>query len=309
MPKRLGYACICTQLRSQGIYCSRTSTLETVRKRGTAILIEHAKANIADLQSILEWNDENTIKFFRMSSQLLPRISDYAVSKPTTGYFSYDPDCLVEPLEQIGSWAKDHGHRLTFHPGQFCQVGATDSSVLSSTIAELYWHAWVLETMKLGPESVMIVHMGGWYSDREETKKRWVEQFRQLPAIVRSRLVLENCEKWSVDDVLETAQGAGIPVVFDSFHYECYEKLYSGQSVVDDIFPEILNTWGTTRPKVHVSEQAPGKRVGAHSDYIGRLPPIFEIPGDFDIMVEAKMKELAVARLCNHYKVCSAILP
>jgi len=59
------------------------------------------------------------------------------------------------------------------------------------------------------------------------------------------------------------------------------------------------------KPKVHVSEQGPGK-CGHHSDFIETIPEyLLEIPNKYniniDIMIEAKMKEQAIFKLYNKY--------
>ncbi len=41
--------------------------------------------------------------------------------------------------------------------------------------------------------SVMVVHGGGMYGDKEKTKQRWCENYLRLPQSVKNRLVLENC--------------------------------------------------------------------------------------------------------------------
>lgn len=58
---------------------------------------------------------------------------------------------------------------------------------------------------------------------------------------------------------------------------------------------------------MHVSEQAPNRRLGAHSDYVNTIPPqIFETIINFkthiDLEIEAKMKEQAVLRLYDVYQ-------
>ena len=69
----------------------------------------------------------------------------------------------------------------------------------------------------------------------------------------------------------------------------------------------ILETWKKKgiKPKFHVSEQGSGK-IGHHSDYIDILPNyLLEIPEKYgvniDIMIEAKMKELAIFKLYKKY--------
>ena len=54
-------------------------------------------------------------------------------------------------------------------------------------------------------------------------------------------------------------------------------------------------------PKVHLSSQSPGGRVGHHADYVERadLEAFREHApdADYDVMLEAKKKDLALLRL------------
>lgn len=63
------------------------------------------------------------------------------------------------------------------------------------------------------------------------------------------------------------------------------------------------------KPKFHVSEQGQGK-CGHHSDYIENIPEyLLEIPQKYntniDIMIEAKMKEMAIFKLYEKYPFLS----
>ena len=74
----------------------------------------------------------------------------------------------------------------------------------------------------------------------------------------------------------------GVPVVFDTHHYDCYCQLHPQESFKppQDYMADILATWEKTKikPKFHVSEQGNG-RVGHHSDYIETIPfYLMEIP-------------------------------
>ena len=98
-------------------------------------------------------------------------------------------------MKQIGDLAKVYNQRLTFHPGQYNVVGTPHIEKFNQTIKELVYHADVLELMGMGKDSVMVVHGGGLYGDKEATKKRWCENYQKLPEKVKDRLVLENCER------------------------------------------------------------------------------------------------------------------
>ena len=153
--------------------------------------------------------------------------------------------------------------------------------------------------MKLNQNSVMVVHGGGVYGDKEKTIDRWCEQFYRLPENVRKRLVLENCEKcYNIEDCLRISKRVNIPVVFDTHHFECYKILHPDEKFKEpgEYMRDILKTWvrRNIKPKFHVSEQGAG-RCGHHSDYIEVIPDyLLEIPKKWgiyiDIMIEAKKK-------------------
>ena len=122
--------------------------------------------------------------------------------------------------------------------------------------------------------------------------------------------MLENCEKcFSIKDCLDVSNVIGIPVVFDTHHFECYKLLHPEEKFEEAAFyiPKILQTWKkkNIKPKFHVSEQGSG-RCGHHSDYIENIPSyLLEIPGkynvEFDILIEAKAKEQAIFKLYDKY--------
>ena len=69
---RLGYACICTELRKQNIFSSRTLRLSTLKTKSNLVAKELATQNLQDLLKMLKWNKENNIYFMRLSSEIFP---------------------------------------------------------------------------------------------------------------------------------------------------------------------------------------------------------------------------------------------
>ena len=169
----------------------------------------------------------------------------------------------------------------------------------------------MLNHMGMGKNSVMVVHGGGLYGDKEATKKRWCKNYKRLPQKVRDRLVLENCERaFSIKDCIEVSKIVNVPVVFDTHHFECYKMLHPDEKFEDASYyiPDILASWKRRgiKPKFHVSEQGSG-RTGHHSDYIEVMPKyLLEIPEKYgvwvDVMIEAKKKELAIFKLYEKYE-------
>ena len=306
-PVQLGLCCLNTTLRSQNpsIFCSRKMIMRKIEEDGIQSLKLKIIQNLNDLYEMIKWNEQNGIKVLRISSELFPHISNPRVE-------GYDMEFADALLKKIGEYARSLNHRLTFHPGQYNVVGTPNESTFQQTINDLSYHAEVLDRMGMGEDSVMVVHGGGIYGDKEKTLERWCYNYDRLPEPIRRRLVLENCEKcFSIEDCLYVSEKVHVPVVFDTHHYSCYnilhpeEKLQKAENYIEDI----LNTWKRrgVKPKFHVSEQGSGK-TGHHSDYIEIIPHyLLEIPQkygcDIDIMIEAKKKELAIFKLYSKYPI------
>ena len=311
-PVQLGLCCMNTSLKKckPPIYASRRIIVRIIDERGIEELKTRIIKNLEDLLYMIDWNESCGIKVFRLSSEMFmhktnPKVPDY------------DYDFAIPLLKQIGQKARDYNHRLTFHPGQFNVLGTPRTKALKQTILDLQYHADVLDLMEMGKDSVMVIHGGGVYNDMVATKERWIKNYNDLPENIKNRLVLENCEKsYSIIDCLEISDRCGVPVVFDTHHFECYKLLHPDLEFEEPEYyiPLILETWKRKgiKPKFHVSEQGDGK-IGKHSDYIEILPEyLLEIPEKYgvhiDIMIEAKMKELSIEKLYKKYPQCDCTI-
>tara|TARA_Y100000816_G_C26105876_1_gene587687 strand:+ start:592 stop:1575 length:984 start_codon:yes stop_codon:yes gene_type:complete len=304
-PIQLGLCCLNSELRAQKppVFASRKVIIRTIKEKSIDVLKEKILQNLKDTLTMLDWNEKHGIKVLRLSSELFPHKSNPKVE-------DYTFDFALDLLKQIGEKARTLNHRITFHPGQYNVVGTPNEKAFLQTCNDLKYHADVLDLMGMGVDSVMVVHGGGVYGDKEATIKRWCEQYKKLPENVQARLVLENCERcFSIEDCLRVSKEINIPVVFDTHHYACYNQLHPDETYkpADEYIKEILDSWKPrgAKPKFHVSEQGPG-RCGHHSDYIEVIPDyLLEIPDKYDthidIMIEAKMKEKAIFKLYEKY--------
>ena len=308
---QLGLCCLNTVLREQKptVFASRSVILKTLETKGVDHLKEKIIQNLKDILTMMDWNEAHGIKVFRLSSELFPHKSNSRAA-------DYTFDFAIDLLRQIGEKSKQLNQRLTFHPGHFNCIGSPNEEVIKNTTNDLKYHADVLDLMGVGNNSVMVIHGGGTYKNKEETKNRWCENYLKMPEPIRRRLVLENCEKnFSIEDCLEISEKVNVPVVFDTHHFECY-KLYHPTEVFREAgyyMPSILESWKRRgiKPKFHISEQGAGK-CGHHSDYIEVVPDyLLEIPEkynqDIDIMIEAKMKEQAIFKLYEKYSHLSCL--
>jgi len=317
----LGLCCLNTVLRNppkkdgkrqEPVFTSRTCRIQTFKEKGIDYLIELSLNNLDDLEKMLIWNKENGIHVFRLSSEMFPHISNPELFKfdEEKGREYYSLEWARSKLEKIGALANKLDIRLTFHPGQYNQVGAKDEKVFVKTMVDLNWHARVLEILGT-KNAVMVVHGGGTYGNKSETIKRWEVNYHRLPDVIKKFLVLENCEKcYSVEDLLPLCNVCNIPLVYDTHHYTCYTILHpeETQKPIEEMIPAVLETWKRRgiKPKFHISEQGSGK-CGHHSDYIENIPQhVIDIPTkmhvSMDLMIEAKAKEQAIFKLYEKYQ-------
>ena len=71
----------------------------TFLEKGISYASELALQNVKDLKKIVEWNERNNIKFYRMSSDIFPWMSEYQFSDLP----DYNEICYE--LDQVGEFA------------------------------------------------------------------------------------------------------------------------------------------------------------------------------------------------------------
>ncbi|KAI0719762.1 UV-endonuclease UvdE-domain-containing protein [Cerioporus squamosus] len=299
---RLGYACLNTVLRAlkpEPVFCSRTCRIDTINKPdfGMDYCKELGRKNAEDLSRLIQWNEDNGIKFLRMSSEMFPFASHEK--------YGYTLEYAEKELKAAGDLAKKYGHRLTTHPGQFTQLGSPREVVVDAAIRDLQYHCQMFRLMGLGKDSVMIIHMGGMFGDKPATIERFKNVYRtRLTDEIRERLVLENDEMcYNPDDLLPVCEELNIPLVFDYHH----NWIYPSEKPLPELIERINAIWHRKgiKPKQHLSEPCPGAETvmekRKHADRCKSLPE--DLPEDMDLMIEAKDKEQAVFHLYRVYSL------
>ena len=283
---RLGYACLNTLFGSP----ARTTRLA---KATPERLRELLAANLDTLESILRWNAANDIRVFRVSSNTVPLASHPRASYPWR-------EALRERFAELGDLMRGAGMRLSTHPGPYTVPASADEAIADAALRELGYHAELMSAFGLDRSHKIVLHLGGGAGDRESWLDRFGRASRRLAPGTRSRLVLENDERWSFADVLPVAGELNVPVVFDALHHEVNGSL--PKLGVRELVELAGETWGEAdgRQEVHFSTQAPGRRAGAHADTLDlrRFRRFAEQVDDLplDCVLEVKDKEQSVLR-------------
>lgn len=276
----------------------------------------HLRVSLSYLKAIFDYLAESGITMYRMSSDLAP----YVTHPDMLQFHNQIAEC-AEELQGLGARAKAQGLRLSFHPAQYILLNSPDETLVEKSIADLAAQALILDAMELGPEAVLVTHVGGVYGDVARGRRRWVETWARLPEHVQRRLVLENDDtRYGIADICWIHEYTGVRLVYDYLHHWCLDREGMEQYAA---LAACLRTWPDgVRPKIHFSSprtemrtverrnrttrkveqvQAPPVWTG-HADYINPFEFIAFMRGaamlpDFDVMLECKLKDVALLRL------------
>ena len=274
----------------------------------------HLRHSIEALHGVFDYLAREEIGMYRMTASLAP----YA-THPELPQFHRQLDEARGELEALGARAREQDLRLSTHPGQYVVLNSEDEGVRDGAVRDLELQAELLDAMGLGPEAVVVLHVGGAAGGHEAGIDRFLAGFERLSERARERLVIENDDRtYALGHVLALHERTGLRVVWDILHHHCNDP----DGIPDrEALEAALATWpaGVT-PKIHFSSPKTAieerkKRVGrrverswvlpqlrAHADMID--PIAFEhflrdtAAGlEFDVMLEAKAKDLALLRL------------
>ncbi|HXF64925.1 MAG TPA: hypothetical protein VNK95_25080, partial [Caldilineaceae bacterium] len=209
------------------------------------------------------------------------------------------------------------------HPAHYVQLSSPDPAHLARAQAELSLADRLLEAMGFGSEAVIVVHVGGGYGDPAAGRARFVRAYERLPPGVRRRLALENDDRlYGIQDLLWIHRRTGIRLVLDVLHHRCRN---AGETAVEALAQAVATWPAHEQPKIHFSSPRTELRrlvrqgqpqlllplPNQHSDFVHPFEFVDFLRTaraagvrPFDIMIEAKAKELAVLRLrdqVGHY--------
>lgn len=282
-------------------------------------LIQH---NISSTKRLLSYvsNLPPQLHALRISSDLLPMFTH------SSWEYFYKQEFVIKYLEtgfaEIGQFARQHGIRISMHPGQFCVLASENPNIVDNSIKEFEYHAYMLSLMGYGKtfqDAKCNIHVSG---------KQGIDGMRasyaRLSPEARNVITIENEEiTHGLDTCLALADI--FPVVLDLHHHFISTGEYISPS--DTRVKKVIDSWKGIRPAMHLSQSREDVLVGypddvmpnltnlyaagfkkqklrAHSDYLWNKA-VNNWAVDFlehaDIMVEAKAKNLASIQFYNNH--------
>ena len=287
----IGYACLTIGVLNTNL---KSCVLRNVSEEKLLDLISN---NLNSLENIIDYNIKHNIKLFRISSDLIPFGSNIVNNISWWDIFS-------EKFQKIGAKIQENGMRVSMHPGQYTVLNSPSLDVVNRAIDDLKYHTRVLDSLGVGTEHKIVLHIGGIYNDKKQAINRFIENYTNLEESIKQRLVIENDDKsYNIFDVLEIGTRLNIPVIFDNLHN--YINSSEEEKSQIDWINECKKTWSIKdgNQKIHYSQQNIVKKPGSHSESININEFISFYDSldrnDIDIMLEVKDKNLSAVKCIN----------
>lgn len=281
------------------------------------ILRHNAKAAYNLVKYVGGLPDE--LRMVRLGSNQLP-----VYTEPSWSYFWKQADVInyaSREYRKVGDLARELDVRLSFHPGQFTVLASDNPDVVRRSIEEFEYHCELIRWMGYGvkwQDFKCNVHISG-----KLGPQGIIDVLPKLSPEARNCITIENDENsWGLDASLELSNH--VALVLDIHHH--WVKTGEYINVTDDRVSRIFDSWREARPVIHFStsredllpnfdantrpemetllEQGFKKQsLRAHSDYVWNNAVndwALSFWPHADIMVEAKMKNLASSALYDH---------
>jgi len=260
------------------------------------------------------------LRMVRLGSNQLPAYTQHDWS-----YYWQQSDVKARAEQlyaRVGEAARRLDVRLSMHPGQFTVLASDNPDVVNRSIEEFEYHADIIRYMGYGKQFQDFkcnVHISG-----RQGPAGIKDVLKRLSPEARNTITIENDENsWGLDASLELAND--LALVLDIHHHWVKTGEYIEPN--DDRIYRIIDSWRGERPAMHYSisretyltDASPGVRpdmdillesgykkakLRAHSDMCWNHACnnwALSFWDDFDIMVEAKMKNLASQQLYRQY--------
>jgi len=224
---------------------------------------------------------------------------------------------------EVGATARELDVRVSMHPGQFTVLASIDEDIVNRSIEEFEYHADIARWMGYGNEFQdfkINVHISG-----KKGPEGIKECLPRLSPEARNTITIENDENsWGLEASLELSGHCAL--VLDIHHHWVKTGEYIQPD--DDRVKRVIGSWRGVRPTMHYSlcredllvDHNPTMlpdmdsllglgfkkaKLRAHSDMCWNTACndwALSFSPDFDIMVEAKLKNLAQHQLYDQHR-------
>lgn len=299
MKIRLGYVAISKALENTTTSSTITYTNFEKENKPYDKLYKIINNNLNSLIEILNYNIKNNLHFYRLTSKLIPLATHKEVN-----YNYIIP--FKDKFLQIGNLIKQNNLRIDLHPDQFAVLNSTNKTVVDNTFKILEYHYKILNALNI-KDKIIILHIGSNNFGKQNSIKRFINNFNKLPQHLKKCIAIENDDKiFTLQDCLYISDKLKIPVVLDYHHFLCNNE---GERI-EKLIQKVFLSWKNKTPKIHFSSPKSNlkKEFRSHHDYINVdtfidfINKIKFINTDFDIMLEAKAKDDALYRLVRQIK-------
>ena len=336
MTKRIGFACKYLHPdQTQPAKLLEELQRPLNEKATTITWLDNQQRGVAEqrLSDIIDHNTQALEKLIRYVGSLPPELRMVrigsgqlpAYTHSNWNYF-YRAGSVRERLERtyssIGQIARELDVRLSMHPGQFTVLASDSPDIVERSLEEFEYHADIIRWMGYGvkfQDFKCNVHISG---------RQGPDGIRailpRLSTEARNTITIENDENsWGLEASLDLARD--VPLVLDIHHH--WVKTGEYIEANDERIRHIIDSWRGVRPVLHysisredviptntanvrpdypslLSQGYKKAKMRAHSDYCWNTACndwVLTFWEDFDIMVEAKMKNLASTQLYNQW--------
>ena len=207
----------------------------------------HLRTSLERFEAILAFLERESISMYRLTSDFIP----YGTHPDLPQFHNQLEEC-AEEVAAIGARVRELGLRLSSHPGQYTVLNSEREDVRIAAARDLDLQARFFDAMGLGPEAVVVLHVGAARGDTKVGADAFVREVERLSEPARRRLVIENDDRiYGLADVLEVSRRTGLRVVWDILHHHCHDP----EGIPDREALELaLATWPEGEvPKIHYS--------------------------------------------------------
>ncbi|MGL4740918.1 MAG: hypothetical protein ACRC41_08940 [Sarcina sp.] len=258
--------------------------------------INSLKINLENLKKILEYNIENDIKLFEISSDILDNAKFFDADEDWTSI-------LKKELNELSTLIQKHSLRITMFPQKFTLLNSPNLEVVEKAIEFLNIHIKFMDALNLDSSNKIFLEVGGIYTNKNAAKERFINVYNTLPHTLKNKLVLINDKKnFSFIDLLEIHKRTKATISINIL----YDEVFNNSNLtLKEKFEKLSETWNLKDEKIiiHYSTQNHTKKKGfiANTINIDEFLDIYPTLKTFstDICLEFNDKNISVIKCQN----------